>query len=424
MVESVEASAYTVPTDLPEADGTLSWDRTTLVLVQVRAGDTVGTGWTYGSPACARVVSHDLAPVVTGREALAVPASWSAMVRQLRNIGRPGVGAMALSAVDLALWDLAARVQHVPLHQLLGARRDGVPVYGSGGFTTYDESQLADQLGSWVEQDISRVKIKIGEDAGSRVDRDLDRVAQARSVIGPETELFVDANGGYTPGQAVRVGHRLAEHGVIWFEEPVSSDDLDGLRHVREHCSADVTAGEYGFDLAYFERMCAAGAVDCLQVDVTRCGGVTELLRVAAVAAAHGLEVSGHCAPHAHVAALTAVPNLRHLEWFHDHVRIERMLFDGCLDPGGGCSARRTGRATGSPGGRSMPRRTGSAETARTGPDQPLAVTPPGRPHPASRWGGRRRCRCRRGRCARHARSSGTEGRARDGPRWSARCPT
>ena len=158
-------------------------------------------------------------------------------------------------------------------------------------------------------------------------------MAQARDAIGPDAELYVDANGAYTVGQAVRVADRLAEHDVRWFEEPVSSDDLDGLAHVRSRCDADVAAGEYGYDLVSFQRICAAGAVDCLQVDVTRCGGITELRRVAAVAAAHGLQVSGHCAPYAHLAALAAVPNLRHLEWFHDHVRIESMLFDGCPEP-------------------------------------------------------------------------------------------
>ena len=110
---------------------------------------------------------------------------------------------------------------------------------------------------------------------------------------------------------------------VRWFEEPVSSDDLVGLRQVRNAVRADVAAGEYGGDLTYFRRMCAADAVDCLQADVSRCGGITEWLRVAAVAAAHHLEISGHCAPHLHVHAAAAVPNLRHLEWFHDHVRIE-----------------------------------------------------------------------------------------------------
>jgi len=333
LVESVEASAYTIPTDLPEADGTFAWNHTTIVVVQVRGGGQVGTGWTYGSPACAAVVRQDLGPVVIRRDALAVPAAWSAMVRQLRNIGRPGVAGMALSAVDVALWDLAARILGLPLHRLLGTQQDAVPIYGSGGFTTYTDRQLAEQLTGWVDRGIPRVKIKIAESSGTRVTRDLSRVARARSVVGAAVELFVDANGGYTPGQAVRIAERLSEHDVVWFEEPVSSDDLGGLRHVRSRCRADVTAGEYGFDLAYFQRMCAARAVDCLQVDVTRCGGITELLRVASVAEAHGLQISGHCAPHAHLAALMAIPNLRHLEWFHDHVRIERQLFAGCPQP-------------------------------------------------------------------------------------------
>jgi L-alanine-DL-glutamate epimerase-like enolase superfamily enzyme len=306
------------------------------------------------------VVRDQLAPVVEGHNVLDVPGAWHAMVRSLRNVGRPGIGGMALSAVDLAMWDLKARLLDLPLHRLLGAVHDEIPVYGSGGFTTYDDVRLAEQLTGWVEQGIPRVKIKIGEGWGTRVDRDLDRVRQARSAIGDKTELYVDANGGYTAGQAVRVARQLQDWDVRWFEEPVSSDDLSGLRQVRRQATADVTAGEYGYDLAYFQRMCAAQAVDCLQVDVTRCGGITELLRVAAVAASHGLEVSGHCAPHLHLAVLMAVPNIRHLEWFHDHVRIESMLFDGTLDPSGGilCPAEdRAGHGLAPSHGRAEPYR-------------------------------------------------------------------
>ncbi|MFI5693764.1 enolase C-terminal domain-like protein [Kribbella sp. NPDC051586] len=331
------ASAYTIPTDAAEADGTFAWDSTTLVFVQVQAAGCTGTGWTYGSVACAAVVDHDLASVVCGRDAMDVAGSWTAMVVALRNIGRPGVAGMALSAVDCALWDLKARLLDLPLHLLLGAVHDQVPVYGSGGFTSYDDAQLSHQLNGWVvDQRIPRVKIKIGESRGTCTDRDLHRIKKAREIIGPATELYVDANGGYTVGQAVRIGEQFDELGVTWFEEPVSSDDLDGLRHVRSRLSCDVTAGEYGYDLVYFDRMCRAEAVDCVQVDVTRCGGITELLRIAALAAARGLQVSGHCAPHQHVAALAAVPNLRHLEWFHDHVRIEQLVFDGTADPAGG----------------------------------------------------------------------------------------
>jgi len=336
-VEAVHASAYRVPTDSPEGDGTLAWDATTLVLVRVKAGDLVGTGWTYGPAGCAAVVDELLAPRVVGRPAESARSRWPDLVVALRNAGRPGVAGMSLSALDCALWDLAARSLGRPLHRLLGAVRDEIPVYGSGGFTTYDDEQLASQLAGWTrEQGIPRVKIKIGESWGRDEARDLDRVGRARDVVGDEVELYVDANGGYSVGQAVRVAGALDELDVRWFEEPVSSDDLAGLREVRSRARADVTAGEYGYDLVYFEHMAAAGAVDCLQVDVTRCGGITELLRIAAVAAAHGLQVSGHCAPHLHAAPLAAVPNLRHLEWFHDHVRIESMLFSGTADPKGG----------------------------------------------------------------------------------------
>jgi L-alanine-DL-glutamate epimerase-like enolase superfamily enzyme len=259
------------------------------------------------------------------------------MVKAIRNAGRPGICSMSIAAVDLALWDLKARLLDMPVVALLGKARDHVPLYGSGGFTTYSDERLSEQLGAWVHDDgIPRVKIKVGQGWGSNEERDLERTALARKVIGDVAELFVDANGAYSRKQAARMARRLAEFGVTWFEEPVSSDDLEGLRAVRDLTDIDVAAGEYGYDLVYFERMCAAGAVDCLQVDVTRCGGITEFLRAAAVAAAHGLDVSGHTAPsmHAHVAC--AVPNLRHLEYFHDHVRIERLLFDGTLDPKNG----------------------------------------------------------------------------------------
>jgi len=336
-VESVAVSVYVVPTDAPEADGTLSWDRTTLVLAEVRSGAVTGVGWTYGSAACAPVIRDTLAPLIIGREALDVAGCWDAMVRAVRNDGRPGAVGYAISAVDVALWDLKARLLELPLHKLLGAVRDEVPVYGSGGFTSYDESRLRDQLSHWAhEQRIPRVKIKIGESWGRAVDRDLRRMRHAREAVGDDVELYVDANGGYRRKQAVRLMAAAADLDVRWFEEPVSSDDLDGLREVRDAVTADVAAGEYGYDLAYFERMCAAGAVDCLQADVSRCGGISEWLRVAAVAAARGLQLSGHCAPHLHAHVATAAPNLRHLEWFHDHVRIESMFFEPALDPAGG----------------------------------------------------------------------------------------
>jgi L-alanine-DL-glutamate epimerase-like enolase superfamily enzyme len=331
------ATVYVIPTDAPEADGTLAWNETTMVLVTARAGGESGIGWTYAAAAAADVVAGVLAGVVTGRSAFDVAGAAEAMARAVRNIGRGGIAATAISAVDIALWDLKARLLGLPVASLLGRARQDVPVYGSGGFTSYDEGQTREQLSGWVQKDrIPRVKIKIGESWGGNERRDLERVALAREVIGPDTELYVDANGGYTTGQAVRVAHQMAGYEVTWFEEPVSSQDTAGLAAVRSQVRPDVAAGEYSWSLADSARLIAAGAVDCLQLDVTRCGGITEFRRGAALAAAHSMQVSGHCAPNLHAHVGTAVPNLRHVEYFHDHQRIERLLFDGTLDPRGG----------------------------------------------------------------------------------------
>ena len=345
VVEGLDAAVYVVPTDAPEADGTLAWDKTILVLVTARAGGQQGIGWSYTAAAAAPVVTGILSEVVAGRSALDVAGASEAMTRALRNVGRPGIGAMALSAADIALWDLKARLLGSSVTALLGRAREKVPVYGSGGFTTYDEARTREQLTGWVEKDrIPRVKIKIGESWGSNEPRDLARVALAREVIGPDTELYVDANGGYSTGQAVRMAHQMDDFGVTWFEEPVSSQDQAGLAAIRQQVRPDVAAGEYSWTLADSARLLDAGAVNCLQLDVTRCGGITEFVRGAALAAAHSVQVSGHCAPNLHAPVAAAVPNLRHLEYFHDHQRIERMFFDGALDPEGGVLAPDPGR--------------------------------------------------------------------------------
>ena len=338
VVTEVRAEVYEIPTDQPEADGTLAWDSTTMVLARVIAGDVEGLGWTYAGSGAADVIEDKLASVATGADPLDVPSLNEAMARAVRNLGRPGLAACAISAVDTAAWDLKARLLGLALADLFGRCCPAVPIYGSGGFTTYDDDTTRAQLERWVgEWRIPRVKIKIGESWGTRPGRDLHRVDLTRRTVGAEVEVYVDANGAYTRKQAVRMGRRMeADSGVVWFEEPVSSDDLAGLAHVREACGLDVAAGEYGYHPAYFAQMVDAGAVDCLQIDVTRCGGYTDWLRAAGVAAGHGLQVSGHCAPNLHAHVAGSVANLRHLEYFHDHHRIENMLFDGALDPTGG----------------------------------------------------------------------------------------
>jgi L-alanine-DL-glutamate epimerase-like enolase superfamily enzyme len=344
-VTSLQAATYVIPTDEPEADGTLAWDQTVMVEVGAAAGGQQGTGWTYASPAAQEVVTGMLADTVRGRCAMDVAGSYEAMSRAVRNVGREGVAATAISAVDIALWDLKARILDCSVTALVGQVRQSVPVYGSGGFTSYDDARLRDQLSGWVDElRIPRVKIKIGESWGACERRDLRRVALARAVIGDSAGLYVDANGGYNVGQAVRVGEALADYGVTWFEEPVSSQDTAGLAAVRRQVRPDVAAGEYSWTLADSARLLAASAVDCLQADVTRCGGITGFLQAAALAAAHNVQISGHCAPNLHARVAACVPNLRHVEYFHDHQRIEDLLFDGSLTPAGGALTPEPGR--------------------------------------------------------------------------------
>jgi L-alanine-DL-glutamate epimerase-like enolase superfamily enzyme len=328
---------FTVPTEQPEADGTFAWDSTTVVVAETRAAGMSGLGFTYGAAACATFIDDVLRDHVLGSDPMDVPAVWGAMVRAIRNQGRPGVASMAIAAVDVSLWDLKAKMLDLPLAALLGRFRHEVPVYASGGFTSMTDERLAEQLEGWVQGDgIPRVKMKIGARRGAEEDRDLHRVAVARKAIGPDAQLFVDANGAYGRKQAVRAARALSAEGVVWFEEPVSSDDLAGLHEIRDLVDIDVTAGEYGYDLPYFERMLQAGAVDCLQADVSRCAGITEWLRVASLAAAHGLEVSGHTAQSLHAHPACGVPNLRHVEYFADHAWVDRLLFEGVLEPAGG----------------------------------------------------------------------------------------
>ncbi|NUR77944.1 MAG: mandelate racemase [Thermoleophilia bacterium] len=330
VVDRLTTQVFEIPTEEPESDGTLEWDSTSVVVVEAAGGGTRGLGYTYAPAAAGQLVEQQLREVVLGADALAPQAVARALGEALRNAGRPGLGFEALSAVDLALWDLKARLLDLPLCDLVGRVHDEVPLYGSGGFCSYSPERVADQLGGWVADGIPRVKMKVGRDPAA----DPARLGAARAAIGT-AELYVDANGAFTAKRALRWAERYAaEWDVTWFEEPVASSDLDGLRLVREHAPLEVAAGEYAYVPRDFVNL--IGAVDCLQADVTRCGGVTGLLTVAGLADAHGIDVSAHCAPAAAAHPFAALARLRHLEWFHDHVRVERLLFDGVLEPRGG----------------------------------------------------------------------------------------
>jgi L-alanine-DL-glutamate epimerase-like enolase superfamily enzyme len=332
-IEKVDVSAYEVPTATDEeSDGTLVWSSTTLVVVELRCGEHTGLGYTYCDPSAAKVIESKLVSILETADPLMPQKAWAEMQLQTRQMGHEGIASMAVSAVDIALWDLKARLLGVCLADVLPRFRESVPIYGSGGFTSYTPDELREQVQGWVDDGFRSVKIKVGRDASA----DPGRVELVRSVAGGDVEVMVDANGANTPSDAVKwadLYHRYYD--VSYFEEPVSSDDLHGLRFVHDRAPAGIAiaAGEYGWNLPYFQQMLDAGAVHCLQADVTRCGGISGFLRVSALCDARSLDLSAHCAPQISAQACTAAWHLRHLEYFHDHVRIEHLMFDGCLEP-------------------------------------------------------------------------------------------
>jgi|SRR5579863_7222710 len=330
-ITQVDVSAYSIQTDAPEGDGTFQWDATTLVLCEIHAAGEIGIGYTYGNKATALVAAELGQKCLNHQPPFDIPALHASMVGQVRNDGSRGIASMAISALDVALWDLKARLLHCSLIDLLGAGSSSVEAYGSGGFTMYSNEQLTRQFSGWVADGFKKVKMKIGAEP----DKDLGRVSAAREAIGPKTELFVDANGAFNSRTALWFAQRFADQRVSWFEEPVTSDHLADMRKVRDGAPAgmEIAAGEYGYDSFYFRRMLDAEAVDVLQLDATRCKGFTGFLQGAAIAASFGCPISAHCAPSLHMHVSCAVPGFRHIEYFHDHARIERMLFDGFILP-------------------------------------------------------------------------------------------
>jgi L-alanine-DL-glutamate epimerase-like enolase superfamily enzyme len=330
-VEELSVGAYRIPLVTPESDGTLEWDSTTLVVIEARAGKETGVGYTYTDASAAPLIRERLIPLLIGEDAMEVTSAWERMIRAVRNIGVSGLAATAISAVDAALWDLKARVLNISLAALLGRAHDSIPVYGSGGFTSYSDIELQRQFSDWLEAGLRSMKMKVGRDP----ERDIARVTIARHAAGDDVALYVDANGAYSRKQALRFAEGFADLGVVWLEEPVVSDDLAGLRLLRDRAPAgmEITAGEYCYRAIDFRRMLDAEAVDVLQADATRCCGISGFMSAASIAESHSIQLSSHTAPMLHIAPALAVPGMRNIEWFHDHVLIERELFDGFMEP-------------------------------------------------------------------------------------------
>lgn len=328
-IEDEQVFVYKIPLKEEETDGTLTWNHTVLVLVLLTCENHTGVGYTYANKATGTMIQQQLFPIVHHQDPMAIEGLWKKMYKETRNLGRPGITSFAIAAIDNALWDLKAKLLQVPLCILFGQVNTLVPIYASGGFISQKGKKLKTIFQQWKQEGHTRFKMKIGGD----LQEDLKRIQIARKVIG-EDDLFVDANGAYFPKEACAIAHQLTKFNISWFEEPVTSDNIKGLSFVRKNgpASLRIAAGEYGFDLTYFLNLLSSQAVDVLQADATRCG-ITGFIKAHTLCKAFHLPFSAHCAPSLHLHPSLSLENLIHIEYFIDHVRIERELFDGFPEP-------------------------------------------------------------------------------------------
>ncbi len=330
-ITSGKITVYQVPTGQQphESDGTATWDHTGVVVVELSAGGKSGIGFSYTDPAASAIAKDLVSKDVIGKSAFDIPHIHSALDIRTRNTGRPGLVSTAISAIDICLWDLKAKLLGVSTIQLLGQMRTSIAAYGSGGFTSYSEAQLIQQMTCWAAEGLRSVKMKIGR----HPEQDVPRAAAVVKALAGRAQLYVDANGAYTRKQALYKAEQFGDLGVVWFEEPVSSDDRLGLHLLVERAPAvmDIAAGEYSYTLDDARLLIEAQAVDVMQADVTRCGGVTNFLKIADVCESYHLPLSAHTSPSIHATLCCAAVPAVNVEYFFDHVRIEQMFFDGAV---------------------------------------------------------------------------------------------
>jgi L-alanine-DL-glutamate epimerase-like enolase superfamily enzyme len=272
-------------------------------------------GLGVGTPIAREVIERVLKPLLIGRDPLWIEKIWDDMFWRVRGYGRKGVAFCAISAVDIALWDLKAKLFGVPLYRLLGPYTDRVPIYGSGGWTSYTEAELVREQTSYVERGIPRVKMKVAKDFGRSEREDIQRLAAVRKAVGDDVEIYVDANNGYYAKQAIGMARHLSEYDVKWFEEPVLADDISGLAAVARAIDIPVATGEHEYTRYGFKSLIAEGGADIVQPDVGRVGGVSEWMKVAHLAQAFNLPIAPHAVQLVHLHLACCIPNLKVVEY-------------------------------------------------------------------------------------------------------------
>ena len=292
-----------------------------------------GLGIGQASPGVRQVVETGLKGVLIGQDPFHIERLWNDMFWQVRAYGRKGVAFCALSAVDIGLWDVKAKALGLPLYKLLGPYTESAPIYGSGGWTNLDPEDLVAEMMGYVEPGMNRVKMKVGKDFGRSEREDIQRLAAVRKAVGDDVAVYIDANNGYYPKQAIYMAREFEQFQVGWFEEPTLADDIPGLAEIRRAIDIPVASGEHEYTKYGFRELIAGGGVDIAQPDVGRVGGVTEWMKAAHLAHAFNLPVAPHAVQLVHLHVCCATPNLKVVEYLVGAERVDQVWYTEFPEP-------------------------------------------------------------------------------------------
>jgi len=311
-IDNVRVAAYEVPTDRPESDGTLKWKATTCVICEVTAGKVTGLGYTYSDASIARLINSKLASLVIGKDAFATAALHQVLKHELRNLGDVGLGAMAVSALDVALWDALAIASGQKLAAMLGGEAKPVRAYNSSGLGLMGPQATAEEALKLLEGGFSGVKLRLGYPT---LEDDVAVARAVRKAVPDHVAIQTDYNQALTVAEAIRRGRALEDEGIYWIEEPPRHDDWRGNAAIARALHVPLQLGENLNGPEAMLEAVAEDACDYVMPDVNRIGGVTGWLHAAGIAAARGMAMSSHLLPEISVHLLAATPTCHWLEY-------------------------------------------------------------------------------------------------------------
>jgi len=317
-IRDVQTTRLSLPLKDPIADSTHTLPSIDWILVDVHT-DSGLTGhahmltFDYGPELLMGVVNNELKDVVIGMDPTMIEKVWNACWNRVEYVGQTGVAAWGIAAVDIALWDILGKSLNCPVHKLLGAHREEVPIYGSGGWLSYSLDQLLEETGNYVKRGFTTVKMKVGS---REIGRDVERVRAVREAIGPKIQLMIDANQAWSPWQVLEFSRKIEDCGIYWFEEPIPKDDLDGYEMLAGRLPFPVAAGEREYSLKAFRRLLERRALPVVQPDVLRLGGISRCVRLAHLAEVFNARVASHFYKEIDIHWMAAAPNGLFLEYF------------------------------------------------------------------------------------------------------------